>query len=104
MRKSDAIGIGATVIVLILAIAVFCYAAANNTPAGSPKQDEPVYQYVIKEYNGNIAVYKTGEPQPIDIYEYPVETLPEEDVKNLEAGIQVKDDAQLERLIEDLTS
>ena len=104
MRKADAVGLGAAAVVLIMAIAVFCYAAANETPAGAPKENETVYQFVIKEYDGNIAVYKTGESLPVDIYEFPVETLPEEEVRNLEAGIQVKDEKQLEQLIEALTS
>ena len=35
------------------------------------------YSYIIKEYDGNIAVFKAGESTLIK-YEVPVETLPEE--------------------------
>ncbi len=104
MKKGDAFRIGSAVIILILSIAVFGYAAVYSTNAAIPKEGEAVYQYVIREYNGNIAVYKSGETAPSDIYEVPVETLPEEDVKSLESGIQVRDEAELRRLIEDLTS
>jgi len=104
MKKGDALRLGAVMMVLILSIAVFSYAALRSNGVAERKEGEPIYLYMIKEYNGNIAVYKTDEQQPTDIYEVPVETLPEEDVDNLKTGIPVKDEAELQRLIEDLTS
>ena len=62
------------------------------------------YSYIIKEYDGNIAVFKAGESTPDQIYEVPVETLPEEDIQSLQSGIQVYNEQQLQSLIEDLTS
>ena len=45
-----------------------------------------------------------GESTPDQIYEVPVETLPEEDIQSLQSGIQVYNEQQLQSLIEDLTS
>lgn len=105
MRKADIIGVGLAVFILILSISVFLYALGNNIGAAQPKTDEPVsYSYLIKEYNGNIAVFKTGEDTPDQIYEVPVETLPAADIQNLQSGIQVYNEQQLQTLIEDLTS
>lgn len=104
MRKGDLLRLSSVAAILALSVTVFGYAAISTTRTANPKQTEPIYEYVIKEYNGNIAVYKSGETRPRDIYEVPVETLPTEDVKNLESGIPVKDEKELKQLIEDLTS
>ena len=105
MRRSEAAGIGTAVVVLVLSVAVFFYAAANSRTVTAPKKDETVtYQYVIKEYNGIIAVFENGEGKPAEIYEVPVETLPAEDVKKLQEGIQVTTEEKLRQLLEDLTS
>ena len=105
MRKSEAAGIATAIVVLVLSVAVFFYAAANSREVTAPKKNEAViYQYVIKEYNGMIAVFENGEGKPIEIYEIPVETLPVEDVKNLQKGILVTTEAKLRQLLEDLTS
>lgn len=99
MRKADIVVVGIAVFILVLSVSVFLYAIGNK------KTDEPVsYSYIIKEYDGNIAVFKAGESTPDQIYEVPVETLPEEDIQSLQSGIQVYNEQQLQSLIEDLTS
>ena len=105
MRKADIVGIGIAVFILILSISVFLYALGNNIGAAQSKTDEPAsYTYIIKEYDGNIAVFIAGESTPNQIYEVPVETLPKEDIQSLQSGIRVYNEQQLQSLIEDLTS
>ena len=105
MKKSEAIGIGLAVVILIFSAAIFLYAAANSQTATAPKEDETIiYQYIVKEHNGNIAVFKSGGEKPTEIYEVPVETLPAEDAKKLQEGIRVTTEEKLRQLLEDLTS
>ncbi len=103
MRKADVIAVGISVFVLILSISIFLYALGNDIGTAQPKTDETICSYVIKEYHGNIAVFRTGDSTPTAIYEVPVETLPEEDIRNLQVGIRAYNEQQLQALIEDLT-
>ena len=105
MRKADIVVVGIAVFILVLSVSVFLYAIGNNIGAAQPKTAEPgSYSYIIKEYDGNISDFKAGESTPDQIYEVPVETLPEEDIQSLQSGIQVYNEQQLQSLIEDLTS
>ncbi len=105
MRKSDTIGIGLAVVVLVLSVSVFFYAIGQSEEVAGAQNSEPItWQYMIREYNGNIAVYENGTDVPFELYEVPVETLPEEDIKSLQNGIQVRTEQELRQLIEDLTS
>ncbi len=105
MKKSDTIGIGLAVVVFVLSVSIFFYAIGQSEEVAKAQNSEPVtWQYVIREYNGNIAVFEQGNDIPFELYEVPVETLPEEDVKSLQNGIQVRTEQELRRLIEDLTS
>lgn len=105
MKKSDMVGIGLAVVVLVLSISVFFYAVGQSEEVAGAQNSEPVtWQYIIREYNGNIAVYENGTDVPFELYEVPVETLPEKDVKSLQDGIQVRTEQELRRLLEDLTS
>lgn len=105
MRKSEAIGVALAVVVFISSVAVFFYAMGNGVSSSQVQSGEQIETpYTIREYNGNIAVFKGAAEVPEELYEVPVETLPEEDIKNLKNGIKVSDEKQLRRLIEDLTS
>lgn len=62
-----------------------------------------VYQYVLKTYNNQIAVYEKGGETPIRILKVPVNTLPYLEQSALENGVQVKNDEELRKMIEDYT-
>ena len=60
--------------------------------------------YVMREHNGQIAVYLEGEAEPLMLLETRTKFLPEFDRDQLNEGIWVPDFEELTRLIEDYIS
>lgn len=58
--------------------------------------------FVLREYDGKIALFRENEPQPIAVYEKPVEALYAADEELLRDGIRLKTEGEITRLIEDL--
>ncbi|MEG2429664.1 MAG: BofC C-terminal domain-containing protein [Oscillospiraceae bacterium] len=61
------------------------------------------YKYIVKEYSGQIAVYKADEKEPLKTYDIFIENLPPVDQEELKKGITIKDDESLRCIIEDFT-
>ena len=59
---------------------------------------------VIGTWKGYIALFDQGSPEPKQIFPCPVEALPEEDQKALEEGILVRNQRDLQQLLEDYLS
>ena len=57
--------------------------------------------FVLREYDGKIALFQENEPQPIAVYETPKALYPA-DEELLREGIRVKSEGEITRLIEDL--
>lgn len=68
------------------------------------QQEEPDYQYILKEYNGRLGVFLKGQQQPEKLYDVLIRTLPLQDQQELAEGVKVRDYAQLVSLIEDYSS
>ncbi len=62
------------------------------------------YRYVLKEYEGKLAVFEYGSETPYEITEIFIHNLPDYDIILLSEGINVTDNKQLESLLEDYTS
>ncbi len=60
-------------------------------------------EYVLKMYDGNLAVFINGASEPAEVFSVPVSLLPEADRILLEKGIAASSRAELQRLIEDYT-
>ena len=60
--------------------------------------------YIIKEYDGQIAVYCEGNENPMQILNVYTETLPSEIQQRLKTGIHVKSRDELLQMIENYTS
>ena len=58
--------------------------------------------FVLREYDGKIALFRTSDPQPITVYETRPEALFPADAALLRDGISLKNEGELNRLIEDL--
>lgn len=67
-------------------------------------QESTVIEYTMKEYDNRIAVFESGNDEPIYISNTCVSDLPKADIEQLEKGITVFDKKQLKRLIEDYCS
>jgi len=58
----------------------------------------------LGSYRGYVALFKKGSEEPFQIYPCRVEALPEADQKLLEERIRVRNDEELNRLLEDYLS
>ena len=67
-------------------------------------QTEPDYLYIIKEYDGRVAVFARGERDPEMILERLVHHLPTYDRIQLKEGVRVFTQEELQERIEDYTS
>lgn len=63
-----------------------------------------VFGFILGIHNGNIALWKEPDPQPIRVFPYAVSSLPPADQRALEQGICVQDQATLHRLLQDYLS
>lgn len=59
--------------------------------------------YVLKEYNGKLAVFEMDSENPVEVFSVFVNTLPQVDRDLLKNGIIASTKAELLRLIEDYT-
>ena len=60
--------------------------------------------FMIGVWEGQLAVFEIGDPQPTQVYEVFVASLPFEEQVRLKAGVIVPDRPALAALIEDYTS
>lgn len=97
---------------VLLAIAVSLAIAAVTllllflfvVPQEQPEETAPEPQFVIADWQGQVAVFVGGESYPMHIYDTAIVTLPPEEQEKLREGIPVEDEAGLSVLLEDYTS
>lgn len=58
--------------------------------------------FVLREYDGRIALMEEGESEPIAIYNTPISSLYPKDAELLREGIRLENCTELSQLIEDL--
>lgn len=93
-----------TTIKSITVALAFCAAAfltvsviIENTAAdGSEK-------YIMRDYNGRIAVFIYGEDKPQEVFDVFTSSLPRGEAERIYKGITVEGDEALQKLIEDFT-
>lgn len=76
--------------------------APQGSEAGSPDRTEP--QFLLRAYEGKVAIYRPNEAEPLEVLEIYVSHLPDLDISRLEAGIAVADEEELLRYLEDFDS
>jgi len=101
-------------VMLLTVLAVTLLDGRGANSAMLPQPSEPVTQssaaqssapgYVLGCYDGRLALFPEGDAVPERVYEVWVERLPEADRQKLLLGIPVENEAELARLLEDLTS
>lgn len=64
----------------------------------TPKEN---YEYMLKDINGKINVFKKGRENPIDILEKGTNILPPHDRELLSQGIYIENIEQLNKILED---
>lgn len=108
MKIGQTIGAGITA----LAGTALLLAGVTAAPETPPDRTSPVgdavtvaARYVLRDWNGYLAVFREGSASPDQVYEeVAVTTLPPVEQQRLQNGVIVPDRAALNRLLEDYTS
>ena len=89
----------AIAVALAFCAAAFLTASAiieSTAPDGSEK-------YIMRDYNGRIAVFVYGEDEPQEVFDVFTSSLPRGEAERVYKGITVEGDEALQKLIEDFT-
>lgn len=76
---------------------------SNETSSESQSPNSSL-SYVVKDFNGNIAVFENGQNSPFKITDVPINSLPYADREILKKGIAVNSKNELNRILEDYCS
>lgn len=84
-------------------------APAPQAPALPTENIQPVeqavYRYVARDYNGKIAIYPSAQAvQPQYVTDFDTASLPQRDRELLQQGIGLRDEQELQMLLEDYGS
>jgi hypothetical protein len=60
--------------------------------------------YLIGIHKGFVALWKTEDPEPVRVFNYPAAMLPEADRSLLDKGIRIDSESELHKLLEDYLS
>ena len=63
-----------------------------------------IFGFILSVQGGNIALWREGASEPIRVFPYRAEMLPQEDQQRLQNGIRINSKADLIRLVEDYLS
>ncbi len=80
------------------------YSNTNKTNIEGKGVAAEEYMYYLKEYNGQIGIFKSSEKEPYQIIDVYIYNLPSLDQQELKSGIMVQDDDKLRMIIEDYES
>lgn len=62
------------------------------------------YLYILKEFNGKLAVFKNNQETPEIIFDVLVDNLPDVDIAQLKEGLKIQTEQELNERIEDFIS
>lgn len=92
----------AAIAMLIAAVTLFIVFKVYSPTADNKREFKP--QYVIADWDGQVAVFEGEQDYPMQIYDTVISTLPAELQQAVQAGIPARDAAHLATLLEDYTS
>ena len=78
--------------------------ASSMGAAEASSEDTSGYPYLLRSYDGKLAVFTDDLVEPDLVFDVYVRTLPEYDQRQLERGVRVRDYDKLTALIEDYIS
>ena len=95
--------------ILIAAVIVLCalsQSIQNKRAAAKTEESSTLPQgdYVLGEYEGYLAVFRSAQQKQYQVVLMTVTLLPEDDKGAIEAGIHVQTEQELRRLLEDFAS
>lgn len=113
IRKNILSGAAALLLVSLIAMVLAVIYAPKSisdpiAPLGQPKGAVPVRpiseEFVLKTYEGRLAVFSYGRDEPDTVFNVYVNRLPHYDQGQLNQGVTAKNYEELLRLIEDYIS
>ncbi len=87
---------------LIAGGSAFAASAAGEIKDSLQLAAEELSCYIVKEYNGSIALFKEGEAEPLAVYSTPMSEINSADAALLRSGIRLRGMSEVSRLLEDL--
>ena len=107
MKKSLKISIVfliSSLICFAIILAFFIKSLKNNqiNSQESDKSPNNSLSYIVKDFNGSVAVFEPENPKPVRITDVYTSSLPLSDQKMLSHGIKVQNQSELHTLLEDL--
>lgn len=73
----------------------------EEPPVSSAPQETDSPSYMVKTYQGRVAVFRFGDDTPLEVRDSPVYQFPEADRTLLEQGIPAYSEEELQKILED---
>ncbi len=93
---------GLTALVLIGGGASYVASVGTGVLAAAEQTASELSCYVVREYNGAVALFKDGSAEPLAVYSTPLEEINPMDAELLREGIRLRGLSEVSRLLEDL--
>ena len=95
-----------TIVIISAIIVVIAYSTNYKTQStdfkSKPKAIKSEVEYLVKEHNGKIAIFKSGNNEPLTVLDSPyIRDLPQKDQEMLINGIVATNKAELYEILED---
>lgn len=101
MNRKTVIALSAAAAGAVISAMLLLFACSIRLPE-EPSAAAPMYS--LREYQGQLAVFEQGQETPFRIIDMDIALLPPYDQALLQSGIDVADEQELRRLLEDYTS
>ncbi len=93
---------GLVALALVGGSAAYAASAAGDVLSAAEQTAAELSCYVVREYNGAVALFKDGSAEPLAVYSTPLEEINPLDAELLREGIRLRGLSEVSRLLEDL--
>ena len=93
---------GLITLALVGGSAAYVASAAGDVLAAAEQTAAEISCYVLKEYNGSVALFKDGSDEPLAVYSTPLSEINQMDAELLKEGVRLRGLSEVSRLLEDL--
>ena len=92
-----------TAILITIATIIFCFSAFSTpiTTENSSDYSNQSLKYLLKDFNGMLAVYERDKKSPIEVLDVRISSLPERDAEKIKKGIFANTLNEIYSIIED---
>ena len=89
--------------IISVATLIFCFSVGSSSQPqqSSSKFSNSTTTYILKEFNGMLAIYEKDNHTPIEILDVDISTLPERDIEKIKKGILADSLNEIVSLAED---